>query len=267
MKSKKLNKSNTKSIDKLVDTMAKLRSPKGCPWDKIQTHKTLKRYLIEEAYETIDAIDTNDPKLLMEELGDVLLQVVLHSQIAKEKRHFTFNDVATCVNEKMITRHPHVFSNVKVKNAEEVIVNWEKIKRGEKPHRKDVLDGVPRSLPALLRAFKISKKVARDGFDWEKEIDIWKVLNSEIKEFNKALKSKKKGLMDEELGDILFTIVNIARWHKIDPEESLSKSTFKFVKRYNDVKGFAKKANKNLNELSAQELNKIWELVKNKRKR
>ena len=180
-----------KPIEQLVKTIAKLRSPKGCPWDKEQTHKTLKRYLIEEAYEALDAIDKSDSKALMEELGDVLLQIVLHSQIASENKKFTFNKVADYVNKKMISRHPHVFSNTLVKNSDEVMVNWEKIKRDEKPHRKDIFDGIPPALPALIKALKVSKKAAREGFEWKKETDIWKTLDSEVKEFKAVLTAVK----------------------------------------------------------------------------
>ena len=247
-----------KSIEQLVKTIAKLRSPKGCPWDKEQTHKTLKRYLIEEAYETLDAIDSNDSKALMEELGDVLLQIVLHAQIAHENKEFSFSQIADYVNKKMISRHPHVFSNTLVKNSEEVMVNWEKIKKKEKPERKNIFDGVPIALPALMKALKVSKKAAREGFEWKKEADIWKTLDSEIREFKAASKNKRA----EEIGDILFTIVNIARWYKLDPEDSLNMSTKKFISRYNRVKSKIKSSKKGIKELSYSKLNNLWRLAK-----
>ena len=249
-----------KSIEQLVKTIAKLRSPKGCPWDKEQTHKTLKRYLIEEAYETLDAIDKDDPKALMEELGDVLLQIVLHAQIAHENKEFSFNKVADYVNKKMISRHPHVFSNTLVKNSEEVMTNWEIIKKKEKPHRKDIFDGIPLALPALLKALKVSKKAAREGFEWKKEADIWKKLNSEIAEF-KAAKQNKIAKADE-IGDILFTIVNIARWYKLDPEDSLNMATKKFISRYTRVRSKFKSSKLGIKELSYSELNNLWRLAK-----
>ena len=252
-----------KSIEQLVKTIAKLRSPKGCPWDKEQTHKTLKRYLIEEAYETLDAIDSNDSKALMEELGDVLLQIVLHAQIAHENKEFSFSQIADYVNKKMISRHPHVFSNTLVKNSEEVMVNWEKIKKKEKPERKNIFDGVPIALPALMKALKVSKKAAREGFEWKKEADIWKTLNSEIKEFQTASKTKKA----DEIGDILFTIVNISRWYKLDPEDSLNMSTKKFISRYNRVKSKIKSLKKGIKKLSYSELNNLWRLAKKQEKR
>ncbi len=251
-----------KSIEQLVKTIAKLRSPKGCPWDKEQTHKTLKRYLIEEAYEALDAIDKNDSKALMEELGDVLLQIVLHAQIARENKEFSFNEVADYINKKMISRHPHVFSNTHVKNSEEVMTNWEIIKKKEKPHRKDIFDGIPLALPALLKALKVSKKAAREGFEWKKEADIWKKLNSEIAEFKAAAKKRNKTGKADELGDILFTIVNIARWYKLDPEDSLNMATKKFISRYTRVKSKFKSLKKGIKELSYSELNNLWRLAK-----
>ena len=251
-----------KPIEQLVKTIAKLRSPKGCPWDKEQTHKTLKRYLIEEAYEALDAIDSNDPKALMEELGDVLLQIVLHAQIARENKEFSFNEVANYINKKMITRHPHVFSDTLVKNSEEVMVNWEIIKRNEKPHRKDIFDGIPLALPALLKALKVSKKAAREGFEWKKEADIWKTLNSEITEFKAASQKKSKIKQADEIGDILFTIVNIARWYKLDPEDSLNMAIKKFISRYARVKNKIKSSKKGIKELSYSKLNNLWRLVK-----
>lgn len=250
------------NIEKLIKTVEKLRAPDGCPWDREQTHSTLKRYLIEETYEAIDAIDSNDPKLIMEELGDVLLQVVLHAQIASETNSFNINDIAKCINEKMISRHPHVFGDTVVKNAEEVLVNWEALKKKEKPERKDIFDGIPNSLPALLKAYKVSKKVAKEGFEWESESDLWTAFEKELKEFKDTTKSEDKNRQTEELGDLLFMIVNIARWYKIDPEETLNTGTKKFIKRYNSVKEKVTSQKKEIKNLSGKELNEIWEKVK-----
>lgn len=251
-----------KSIEDLIKTIAKLRAPDGCPWDKEQTHSTLKRYLIEETYETIDAIDNNDPKALMEELGDVLLQIVLHAQIASENKHFSFDDLVKYINQKMITRHPHVFSNVIAKNSEEVMVNWEKLKKEEKPNRKDIFDGIPNSLPALLKALKVSKKAAKEGFDWENESEIWKSLESELNEFKEAASVKDKIKQTEELGDLLFMIVNLARWYKLDPEDTLNNGIKKFIKRLNKVKQKIS-SNKEMHKIPSEELNKLWQEVKN----
>lgn len=251
-----------KSIDQFLKTISKLRGPGGCPWDKEQTHKTLKRYLIEETYEAIDAIDNNDSKVLMEELGDILLQVVLHAQIASEKKEFTFNKVVNYINDKMVSRHPHVFSNTKVNSTDEVMINWEKLKKIEKPQRKEVADGIPNSLPSLLKAFKISKRVAREGFEWKKKDELWETLEKELKEFKSALKSNNKFKQSEELGDLLFMIVNIARWYKLDPEENLNKGIKKFIKRYQKVKKKVRALNKDIRTLSSNELNKVWKDIK-----
>ncbi|MBI3590161.1 MAG: nucleoside triphosphate pyrophosphohydrolase [Candidatus Melainabacteria bacterium] len=252
-----------KPIEDFIKTVAKLRAPDGCPWDKEQTHKTLKRYLIEEAYETIDAIDNDDSKALMEELGDVLLQVVLHSQIAKENNQFSFDELVDFINKKMISRHPHVFSDVVVKDTAEVLDNWEKLKKEEKPNKKTIFEGIPNSLPALLKALKVSKKAARDGFEWEKESDLWKSLDSETNELKEAINLNDKDKQREELGDLLFMIVNISRWYKLDPEESLNNGIKKFIKRFNRVQNIVRnKTNKELKEISPSELNKIWEDIK-----
>lgn len=254
-----------KPIEKFIKTVARLRDPKkGCPWDKVQTHKTLKRYLIEEAYEAIDTIEKNDLKALKEELGDILLQIVLHSQIASERKKFSFNDIVNHINKKMITRHPHVFGNTTAKTPEDVMVNWEIIKKKEKPHRTKILDGIPSSMPALLKALKVSKKASKEGFEWKNNAQLWETFESEVKEFKKASKSKNKENQIEELGDLLFMTVNLARWYKIDPEDTLNKGIKKFIIRYTKVKKIAKK---DINQLSPDELNKIWEDVKKKERK
>jgi len=259
MKNKKESK---KPIEKLLKTVAKLRSPNGCPWDKEQNHKTLKRYLIEEAYETIDAIDKNDKHSLIEELGDVLLQIVLHAQIAKENKDFSFDDICNSINKKMISRHPHVFSDTKVKNTEEVLKNWDILKSKEKPERKELLDGIPGSLPALLKAYKVSKKVAKIGFDWQSDAQIWSQFFSEIKEFKQVSKSKNKDKQAEELGDLLFCIVNLARWYKLEPEETLNNGIKKFINRFNKVEKKVNNLGKKINNLTAKELDNLWKQVK-----
>ena len=245
-----------KSIDKFLKTVAKLRSKDGCPWDRVQTHKTLKRYLIEETYETIDAIEKNDHKAIKEELGDILLQIVLHAQIAKENDEFTFNDIVNHINKKMISRHPHVFGNTKVKNVSEVLKNWEILKSKEKPNEVHAFKRIPNSLPALLKAWKVSKKASKEGFDWKKEADLWKTFEEELKEFKSAQKKTDKV---EELGDLLFMLVNIARWYKIDPEDTLNQGTKKFIKRYDKVKKLTKNDFKNISD---KKLNQLWEKVK-----
>jgi tetrapyrrole methylase family protein/MazG family protein len=253
-------------IEKLIKTVEKLRAPNGCPWDREQTHKTLKRYLIEETYEAIDAIDSENSTAIMEELGDVLLQVVLHAQIASEDKRFNINDIAKVINEKMISRHPHVFGDVTVKNTEEVLVNWEALKKKEKPERKDIFDGIPVALPALLKAYKISKKASKDGFDWENEKDIWNAFEKELKEVKDEIKSGNKEKLSEEFGDLLFMMANIARWYKIEPEEALSNGSNKFMRRYKMLSESVKESNKEIKNLTPSELNKIWDEVKLKEK-
>lgn len=250
------------SIDELIKTIAKLRAPDGCPWDKEQTHKSLKRYLIEEVYETLEAIDKGESMALMEELGDVLLQVVLHAQIASESKQFSFDDLVKYINKKMVLRHPHVFSDTVVKNTEEVMVNWEAIKNEEKPGQ-EIFDGVPIVLPALLKALKVSKKVARCGFEWESETNLWEAFNNELNEFKDVAKSnEKKDIQSEELGDLLFMLVNIARWYKLDPEDALRMAIDKFINRFKKVLKLVKTQGKEIKNLSSSELDGMWQLVK-----
>lgn len=247
-----------KPIEEFIETIARLRGPNGCPWDREQTHKTLKRYLIEETYEAVDAMENDDSQELMEELGDVLLQIVLHSQIAAENKTFTFDDVAKHVNNKMISRHPHVFGDLELKTADEVLANWDDFKKQEKPNR-EVFEGIPNSLPALLKALKVSKKVTKYGFDWEDKNHLLRALDLEYKEVQEAFSTDNKEHQMEELGDLLLMLVNLARFNKIDPEESLNKSIKKFTSRFNSVKNLS---NDKLKELSPTEIQKLWETVK-----
>ena len=248
-----------KNLEKFVDAIAKLRGPGGCPWDKEQDHKTLKKYLLNESYELLDAIDSEDPEEICEELGDVLLQVVLHSQIASENGHFDIEKVAKKITDKIIRRHPHVFADTKVNNSKEVIYNWEQIKNKEKPERTSVLDGVPDSAPALWRAEMLSKKAVAVGFEWPDLDMLWDTFNSEIDEFKQAENIKDKEKMTEELGDMLFCIVNIARWYKINPEFALQESNKKFTRRFHQME---ENAQKNLTEYSQPELEELWQQAK-----
>lgn len=251
--------SNLKNLKELVEIVSVLRSPEGCPWDREQNHKTLRANLLEETYEALDAIDSEDVEGLKEELGDVLLQVVLHAQIASEEEKFTIEDVAKTISEKLIRRHPHVFGEVKVKNSDEVIVNWEQIKRQEKPERKSALSGIARTLPALMVATELSKKAVKTGFEWPNVESLWECLNSETEEFKKEAHKGDKPAMEDELGDILFTIVNVARWHKIDPELALLEANKKFKKRFQAMEAIAEK---DLREYSIDELEELWQKAK-----
>ena len=244
------------NIEKLLETMRILRSENGCKWDREQTHKSIRENMLEEAYEAIDAINDNDMKHLKEELGDVLLQVVLHSQIADDEGFFNFDDVARGINEKLIHRHPHVFSNTKVKDTKEILANWEKLKQEEKPHRKSVLDGISKSQSALMKAQKISKKAVRAGFEWQNIEQLKSCVESEFMEFENAKTQAEK---EEEFGDILFALVNLARWNKIDAEQALNIANEKFIKRFKKMEELAPKA---LCELNFDEWEELWAKAK-----
>ena len=221
-----------KNLEELIDVVAKLRAPDGCPWDREQTHTSLRPNMLEEAYEAVDAIDENDMAHLREELGDVLLQVLLHSQIASESNEFTLDDVAKELKEKLIHRHPHVFGTAKINNADDVLKTWDKLKSEEKTERKSAMDGLSRSQAALISAQKISKRAVKTGFEWPNEESLYDCVMSEIEEFKEAEIEKDKNHIEEEMGDILFAIVNLARWNKIDAEQALLKANKKFEKRF-----------------------------------
>lgn len=257
------HKEQLKNIKRLVDVVKKLRSPDGCPWDREQTHKSLREHFLEETYEAIDAIDSESFDDLKEELGDVLLQVVLHSQLADEENKFNFEDVAKEIADKIVRRHPHVFGDITVKNSEEVLVNWDKIKGEEKTERKSALDGVTKSQPALMSAAKLSKKAVKVGFEWPNVETLWECLQSEIDEFKQATESGDQEHMEEELGDILFSIVNVARWHKIDPELALLKANKKFTERFQLMEQLAPQ---DLTEYNIDELEEFWQSAKEKLK-
>lgn len=247
---------NYPNIEKLIEIIDILRSENGCKWDREQTHESLRRNMLEEAYEAVDAIDDNDMKHLREELGDVLLQVVLHAQIAKEENAFNIEDVAKDISDKLIHRHPHVFGSTKVNSTEEILDNWEKLKKEEKPHRTSVMDGISRAQSALMSAQKISKKAVKVGFEWPDEKTLYECVYSEIEEFSQAKTTESQ---EEELGDILFAVVNLARWNKIDAEQALLKTNKKFIKRF---KLMEQSAGKELEHLSLEEWDCLWKKAK-----
>ncbi|MFA6989547.1 MAG: nucleoside triphosphate pyrophosphohydrolase [Candidatus Gastranaerophilaceae bacterium] len=247
------------NINLLIDVIAKLRSPDGCPWDREQTHYSLKQNFLEETYEAVDAIDDNNIDNLKEELGDVLLQVVLHSQIASERNDFNIGDVAEVITQKLIRRHPHVFADVKVSGTDEVLVNWDKIKRQEKPERKTALCGISKSQPALMSAFEISKKAVKVGFEWPNAETLQNCVYSELEEFKEAVELKNSEKMEEELGDILFSIVNLARWNKIHPETALMKANKKFISRFKKMEELAIKE---LTDYTFEEFDELWKTAK-----
>lgn len=244
----------------LVEVIARLRAKDGCQWDREQTHSTLRPNMIEEAYEAVDAIDDNDLKHLQEELGDVLLQVLLHSQIASEEGAFSIEDVSRELKEKLIHRHPHVFGNVKVNSTEDILNNWDKLKAEEKTHRKSAMDGISKAQSALMSAQKISKRAVKTGFEWPNEKSLYECIYSEFEEFKEAEKEGNRDHMEEEYGDILFATVNLARWNKIDAEQALLKANKKFMKRFRKMEEFATKP---LNNYSFEEYDALWKQAKN----
>lgn len=248
-----------KNLEELIAVIAKLRAPDGCPWDREQTHSSLRPNMIEEAYEAVDAIDDNDMAHLREELGDVLLQVVLHSQIASENGDFTIEDVAKELKEKLIHRHPHVFGSAKIDTADDVKDAWDKLKAEEKTERKSAMDGISRCQAALISAQKISKKAVKTGFEWPSEESLYECIMSEFDEFKQAKAEGDKGHMEEEFGDILFATVNLARWNKIDAEQALLKANKKFEMRFRKMEELAQKP---LNEYSFEEFDALWRQAK-----
>ena len=249
----------TQELENLIEVIAKLRAPDGCPWDREQTHKTLKPNMLEEAYEAVDAMESGDMKHLKEELGDVLLQVVLHAQIASEEGAFNIEDVARGIKEKLIHRHPHVFGDVKVSSTTDVLDNWDKLKQEEKQHRKSAMDGISKSQSALMSAQKISKKAVKQGFEWPDEKSLYECIYSEFEEFKEAEKEQNKEHMEDEFGDILFAVVNLARWNKIDAEQALLKANKKFTARFRKMEELAKKP---LKEYSFEEYDALWKEAK-----
>ena len=250
-----------KKLTEIVDT---LMGENGCPWDKVQTRESLKPYLVEEAYETLEALDNNNPEEIKEELGDLLYQVLFHAKISENKNEFNITDVVESISHKMVHRHPHVFKEENLETPEEVVTQWEEIKSKEKgkANRKSVLDGIPPHLPGLLRAQKLQKKAAKQGFDWDKIDDVFDKLDEEVAEFKEAILSGKETDMTSELGDIIFVLVNIAKFKKIDAEEALRATNNKFIKRFQYIEGEVTKRGKTLKETSLEELEKYWQEAK-----
>ncbi len=256
------------SFDRLVDVVAKLRSDNGCPWDLAQTHESLKADLIEEAYELIEAIDTKVPKKICDELGDLLMQVMLHSQIATDRNEFSVDEVIENLTEKLVRRHPHVFGSVVATDENEVLENWEEIKRGEEGNkdRKSSLDGIPHSLPSLQRAEKIQKRASRAGFDWDQTEDVLPKLQEEIDEIEESIRNDDITEIEMEIGDLLFSVVNLCRFLNVQPEEALRKSTRKFVDRFQRMETALERTNKKFKDYDLSTLDQIWEQVKQQEK-
>jgi len=248
---------NSKAIDELIEIMDRLLGPGGCPWDREQTHESLVRYLIEESYEVVEAIKEADMNKLKEELGDLLLQVVFHCALAEREGHFAFADVAGAVSRKMVERHPHVFAGMDLKTSEDVINNWEGFKKKE--GKKRLLEGIPVMLPALMRAIKIQEKAARVGFDWPQVEGAVEKFKEEIDELIQASDEEE---LKEEMGDVFFALVNVARMKNIDPEEALQACNDKFVRRFNYIEEQLKRRGKDFKDATLKELDLIWEEAK-----
>lgn len=249
----------------LVDVVRALRAPGGCPWDREQTHETLKPYLVEETYEALEAIDSGDPAQLCEEFGDVMLQVLLHAEIASESGLFDIEEVAEQETEKLIRRHPHVFADVKVSSSDEALANWQKIKAAEKAdgaERTSALQDLPNALPALMRAAEISKRAARVGFEWPNIEGVFEKLAEETAELRAAINAHDSSRIGEELGDMLFTLVNLARHLKVDPEESLRQMTGRFIVRFVSMEREAASTGRELSSLSVEEWEGLWQKAK-----
>ncbi|MBQ6601469.1 MAG: nucleoside triphosphate pyrophosphohydrolase [Clostridia bacterium] len=251
-------------INDLLKIMELLRSPGGCPWDAEQTHESIRNSLIEETYEVIEAINKNDRELLLEELGDVLLQVVFHAQMEKEKESFDFTDVCDGICKKLVERHPHVFGTVSVENTDDVLRNWDDIKRKSKGQKTQgsAMEKIPRELPALMRAEKIQSKAKKVGFDWPEIGGALDALESEIKELKAAMQSGVQDEIDGELGDVLFSCVNVSRFLNVDPELALTRSNEKFIRRFLEVERLAAEKGINMKEKTIEELDELWNQAK-----
>ena len=255
-----MNRMAKRSFDDLVHLMHTLRSPGGCPWDRQQTLPMLKPFVIEEAYEVVDAIDRADGAGLAEELGDLLLQAVFIAEVTSESGQFDIYDSITAIHDKLVRRHPHVFGDVAAHNAEEVLVNWEKLKNEErKAENKSVLAGVPPSLPALLRASRLTEKASRVGFDWRRTDDVFEKVEEEIGETRDAIASGDREAIEEEIGDLLFTVANLARKLDVNAEEALQAANRKFTRRFQSMERHVRADGRNLDQLSLEQLDVLWE--------
>ena len=264
-------------FDKLVAVQARLRAPNGCPWDREQTHQSLRTYLIEEAYEVLEALESGNDAKFAEEIGDLLLQIVFHSQIAREEDRFTVAEVIREIHDKMIRRHPHVFGETRAKDSAEVLRNWEQIKAEERrandkksgsktgddlPKETSLLDGVSRALPATLEGFQLTRKASRIGFDWENTGGVFEKMGEETEELKKALKEENHLKTEEELGDLLFATVNLSRFLKVDPEIALKKANAKFTRRFRGMERLARESGREFKDLRREEMETFWDAAK-----
>ncbi len=244
--------------------MERLRGEKGCPWDKEQTRESLKPFIVEEAYELIEAIEENNPQKIKEELGDLMFQIVFQCQIAKEKSEFDMSGVIENISKKMISRHPHVFGNADYKTSDQVIAQWEEQKKLEGKQRESILDGVPGAMSSLLRAHRLQDRAAKVGFDWEKVGDVLKKLDEELMEFKDALQTKKQDEIEDELGDIFFMLVNVSRFIGVNPEDALRKTISKFIHRFRYIEMKAAEQGRKLSNMTLEDMDKLWDEAKGK---
>ncbi|MDO8494604.1 MAG: nucleoside triphosphate pyrophosphohydrolase [Deltaproteobacteria bacterium] len=251
------------SFEKLIEIMATLRGPGGCPWDKEQSYQDINPYLLEEAHEVAESVDAKDFAGMKEELGDLLVHILFYSQLAAEDKKFTVEDVAQSACEKLIRRHPHVFGDEKVSSTQEVLVNWEKIKQTEKK-KESILEGLPKALPALVKAFRLGEKSSRVGFDWKETSGIFEKVKEEMNELSEVIGGKDAEAIEREYGDLLFTLANLGRFLKLDPETTLRKAASRFIERFQFVEKKAKQDNRTLQSLSPQEWDQSWEEAKKK---
>ena len=251
-------------LSELIAIMSALRGENGCPWDKEQTRESLKPFIVEEAYEVLEAIDERKPEAIREELGDLLFQIVFQCQIAKEREEFDMSDVIDKIGKKMVARHPHVFGDADYKTSAEVLVHWEEQKKREGKQRESVLDGIPKELPSLLRAHRLQDRASRVGFDWERVEDVLPKLDEELNEFRDALKRQRTDEIEDELGDIFFVLVNISRFVGINPEDALRKTISKFISRFRYIEMAAADRGKTLSDMTLSEMDALWDEAKKK---
>ncbi len=249
-------------FDRLIKIMETLRGPQGCPWDKEQTRNSLSSFLVEELYELLEALDEDNPEKIKEELGDLLFQIVFHSQIAKEMEQFNINDVIGNIADKMIRRHPHVFGEKRFKTPDDFMTHWNEHKKLEGKKRESVLDGTPKTLPALLKAHKLQNRASKVGFDWERIEDVFRKLDEEVDEFKRALGKKDQGKIEDEIGDIFFVLVRISSFVGVNPEDALRKTTSKFIRRFRHVEMKASEQGRRLSGMSLEEMDVLWEEAK-----
>jgi MazG family protein len=263
-------------FERLVKLQARLRAPNGCPWDVEQTHRTLRTYLIEEAYEVLEALESGDDAKFAEELGDLLLQVVFHAQIATEEKRFTAADVVREIHQKMVRRHPHVFGEKRAKDATEVLKNWEQIKAEERRAQKQqgtgpsetshapasLLDGIPHTLPAVMQGFQLTRRASRIGFDWDDVEGVIAKLQEELSELGAARTARSSEQIEDELGDVLFAAVNLARFLKVDPEIALKRTNAKFTSRFKEMERLARASGRTLADVPRSEMELLWERAK-----